>query len=310
MSLLPGPVDDAVRNLRGAGLGAVREFAARTALTYGRSLDADPVLDADWDLLVVLDACRADLWREVVGPDHDLPVGETRIAPGGTSTEWMDSVFGAADDAALANVGYVTANPYSDTHVDGDKLAFLEEVWRDGWDDDIGTVRPRAVTDAAVRAGRERNPERLIVHYMQPHFPSLADEKDDGIAIDEFGERPLSVWEELRFGHRSKTDVWAAYRENLELVLEDVALLRSNVDAERAVITADHGNAFGEHGIYGHVGGVALRALREVPWVVTDAADTGAYEPADPRMNDAADEDTTDDAAADVEERLRSLGYR
>jgi hypothetical protein len=307
MRTLPSPVDEVVRNVRGAGLGAVREFLSRSYLRYGRSLRSDPVFEADWDLLVVLDACRADLWAETVD-DFDLPVGETRVSPGGTSTEWLDAVFGRRDGDELADLAYVTANPYSASHVDAGRFARVAEVWRDGWDDDLGTAPPRPVTDAAVTVGRSQDPGRLVVHYMQPHFPSLADDRDDGITLDAFGEESLSVWEDLRFGNRSVDDVWAAYRRNLEIVLEDVELLLSNVDAERAVVTADHGNAVGEWGIYGHAEGVALPPLREVPWVPTSATDEGTYEPE--RELDGSDTGGSDDVDADVEERLRRLGYR
>lgn len=302
---------EALRNLRGAGLGAVRELVWRTYLRHGRRLRADPVLDADWDLLVVLDACRGDLWAEVVGADADLPVGTTRISPGGTSTEWLEAVFGAADPGDLADIGYVTANPYSDAHVDGTELGRLEEVWRYAWDDDLGTVRPRAVTDAAIRVGRETDLDRLVVHYMQPHFPSIVDDRGDGVALRAFGEESLSVWEDLRFGLRAPADVWSAYRANLRTVLDDVRLLLTNVDADRAVVTADHGNAFGERGLYGHAAGVALRPLREVPWAVTTATDTGSYEPPQVAGEAAASEaEDRTPVPAGVAGRLEDLGYR
>ena len=35
-------------------------------------------------------------------------------------------------------------------------------------------------------------------------------------------------------------------------VLNDIGILLDNLDAERVVITADHGEAFGEYGILGH----------------------------------------------------------
>jgi hypothetical protein len=303
MARVPDAVVDAATQLRAAGLDAVRELAWRSYLRHARHLEADAVFDADWDLLVVLDACRADLWSEVVGPDDDLPVGTTRISPGGTSTEWLDAVFGDRPRDALSDVGYVTANPYSDAHVDGDALGHLGEVWRDAWDDDRGTVLPRAVTDAAVRAGRDRDLDRLVVHYMQPHFPSIADGRDDGIALDSWGDRPLAVWRDLRCGRRSTADVWAAYRANLEAVLADVRLLLSNVEADRAVVTADHGNAVGERGIHGHAAGLALPALREVPWAVTTATDTGRYQPPPGHTR-------TGDTDATVAARLDALGYR
>jgi hypothetical protein len=298
-------VHETVKNLRGAGFGAVREFLSRSYLRYGRHLDADDMFTADWDMLVVLDACRADLWAETAG-DFGHPTDETRVSPGGTSTEWLDATFGPRSPEELADVGYVTANPYSASHIDHDAFAFVEEVWRDGWDDDAGTTPPRRVTAAAVQAARTHDVDRLVVHYMQPHFPSLADDRDDGIALDDFGDESLSVWEDLRFGNRTVDEVWDAYRKNLELVLEDVDLLLSNVDADRTVITADHGNAFGEKGIYGHAAGIALPELRTVPWAVTTATDGGEYDPV--AAGDLVESDESVDA--DVASRLEQLGYR
>jgi hypothetical protein len=295
------------RSLRHAGVDAVREFVYRTYFSVRPATPApDPVLDADWDLLVVLDACRADVFADVVRDgDYEFEAGETAISPGSTSTEWLSAVFGRASDDALADVAYVTGNPYSTKVLDGDRFGHIEEVWRDGWDDDRGTIPPRPITNRAIEAGRERDADRLVVHYMQPHFPSVV-EDDDGIALDDWGDQPMSVWEELRFGQRERADVWERYRRNLEAVLEDVELLLANVDADRAVVTADHGNAFGEHYIYGHPGGVGIPALREVPWCVTDASDEGTHDPG----SDADATADARDAESTVEDRLESLGYR
>ncbi|MFC3477416.1 alkaline phosphatase family protein [Halobacterium litoreum] len=295
----------AVRSLRYAGLDAVREFVSRTYYAVGSRTDPDPVLDADWDLLVVLDACRADVFADVVGDgDYSFDVGDTATSPASTSTEWLESVFGAATDDELADVAYVTGNPYTTRTIDTDRFGYVDEVWKHAWDDDTGTIPPRPLTDAAIRAGREADTERLVVHYMQPHFPTVFGD-DDGIALDDWGDQPMSVWEELRFGKRSEADVWADYERNLEAVLEDVELLLSNVDADTAVLTADHGNAFGEHHIYGHPGGVDIPALREVPWCVTSATDEQTRDPGDGAAP------ATDETDADVvDERLESLGYK
>ena len=301
----------AARSLRHAGLDAVREFVSRTYYSLGSRSDPDDVLAADWDLLVVLDACRADVFADVVGDgDYSFGVGGTATSPASTSTEWLETVFGDASDDDLADISYVTGNPYSSRTVDTDRLGACEEVWRSAWDDDLGTIPPRPLTDAAIRAGRrDDGTDRLVVHYMQPHFPTVfgADGEpggsDDGIALDDWGDEPMSVWEQLRFGQRSVDDVWADYERNLEAVLADVEVLLSNVDAETAVLTADHGNAFGEHHIYGHPGGVDLPALREVPWCETTASDDHTRDPGDPGGERATDEETVDD-------RLESLGYK
>jgi len=305
----------AARSLRHAGLDAVREFVSRTYYSLGSRSDPDDVLAADWDLLVVLDACRADVFADVVGAgDYSFDVGDTATSPASTSTAWLERVFGRASDDDLADVSYVTGNPYSSRTIDTDRLGACEEVWQYAWDDDRGTIPPRPLTDAAVRAGRrDDGTDRLVVHYMQPHFPTVFDDDDsgesasaDGIALADWGDEPMSVWEQLRFGRRRVADVWTDYERNLEAVLADVEVLLSNVDAETAVLTADHGNAFGEHHLYGHPGGVDLPALREVPWCETTASDERTRHPDDPA--DAGGGDATDENR--VDDRLESLGYK
>ena len=305
------------RNLRHRGFGAVREFTSMMRYSVGSTTSPDPVLAADWDVLVVLDACRADLFREVVVDGGcDLRDGrfDSRMSPASASKGWLNTVFGAATDAQVADLVYVTGNPYSST-LDDTRFQAVEAVWRDAWDDDAGTIPARPVTDAAITAGRQREYDRLVVHYMQPHFPALEDNSragtgtresergNRGVALSEFGDRGMSVWEDLRLGRWTVEEAWEAYRANLAYVLEEVTALLSNLDAQTVVLTADHGNAFGEHGIYGHPGGVDLPCLREVPWYETAATDTHSREPS-PR-------ETTDQTTSDVvEQRLRDLGYK
>ena len=56
-----------------------------------------------------------------------------------------------------------------------------------------------------------------------------------------------------------------AYAENLKFVLEYLKKLICNLQG-KIVITADHGEAFGEKGVLGHPYGVHIRELVEVPW--------------------------------------------
>lgn len=300
-------VATATRNLRHAGLDAIREFAWRTALSAWPAPDPDPVLAADWDLLVVLDACRADLFAEVTAerPSERLHPGGTRTSPASSSIGWLRAVFGGADRGALADLAYVSGNPYTDRVLEAERFGAIAEVWREGWDDDLGTVPPEPITDRAIKLGRSGAFDRLVVHYMQPHFPAIAPGlsggDDEGVSLESFGDEPMSIWEALRFGRVSERAVRKRYRANLAYVLGEVEDLLSNVDSERAVVTADHGNAIGEYGIYGHPGGVSLPCLREVPWCVTTATDRGTREldvPADTRSGPT------------VDERLERLGYR
>lgn len=259
------------------------------------------VYDREWDLLIVLDACRPDALR-AIAPAFDFLDGVGSIrSVGSSSGEWLRKTFG--DDrhaSAVAETAYITGNPHSDFAIDHDRFAHVEEVWRTEWDDDLGTILPGSITDAAVRVCRESNAGRAVVHYMQPHFPSLSG--DLGGAIDPSAAGAAhgkSIWLKVRRGEVSLEAVRRAYMHNLSCVLDEVGLLIKNVDAPRAVITADHGNAFGEWGFYGHHGYTPLAAMRQVPWAEVTAVDQRTHVPT--RRAPAP--------GGTVEGRLADLGY-
>jgi len=258
------------------------------------------IYERSWDTLVILDACRVDALREVA--DEYSFVGEVDSfeSVGSMSEEWMVKTFTDEYADETRRTAYVTSNVFSGRILSSDRFDRLDEVWRYAWDDELGIVPPRPVTDRAIAQARTGDHDRLIVHYMQPHHPFLASEIEGRFEPDPFGrEGEVTVVDALRKDRISYDDFWAAYRENLRLVLDDVAVLLANHDAERVVLTADHGDALGELGIYDHPAGCLHPAVKNVPWTETTASDTGSYDPAvEP-----------EDEEADVRERLRGLGY-
>ncbi|MEF8826793.1 MAG: hypothetical protein V5A27_10735, partial [Halapricum sp.] len=56
------------------------------------------------------------------------------------------------------------------------------------------------------------------------------------------------------------------YEENLRIALESVAELTEELDG-KVVVTADHGEAFGEQGIWEHHIETHIPPLVEVPWL-------------------------------------------
>lgn len=234
----------------------------------------EPIFEQDWDLLIVLDACRLDLMEEVADEYAFLDEPLNAITSvGSTSVEWMQKTFTDTYAPEIAETAYVTANPHSHSQIDANRFALVDDVWQYGWDEDAGTVRPRVITDRTITVWNESSPTRLIAHYMQPHFPFLSDL--DIRPRDGQGD----VWMSLREGDYTKDRIWAAYRDNLERVLDEVKLLAENVDAESIVITSDHGNALGEFGMYGHPPGFPLSCLRMVPWVKLAGTGPGDYSP-------------------------------
>ena len=303
-------IDETRARVARDGMAGVHESAYELRVGALRRADrfVEPgvnVYDRDWDALLILDGCRADLMRGVAPAYDFLDSPGTHRSPGSTSYEWLERTFSDGYEEEMANTVHVSANPFTHQYLDAERFRVLDEVWRDGWDDEVGIVPARTVTDRAIRAGRDHldSDGRLIVHYMQPHFPSVPRPLGDVSTLDEWRDGREMAWQGLRRGEFTRREVWRAYAANLRYVLDDVAVLLENLDADRVAISADHGNAAGEWGIYGHPN-VPLRVLREVPWFVTSATDRHTREP-DPRP---ADEGSGETSSA-VEERLAALGY-
>ena len=285
-------------------------FARRTCHGLGLDSAGTPVYEREWDVLVLLDTCRVDVLQEVAEEYHFVPAKvPTFTSLGSTSWEWLHDNFVPAYADEIASTAYVTANAHTKRFgdeflVDSDAFNLLDEVWRYAWDNEFGGIQPRSVTDRAIRVARDYDPERLIVHYMQPHTPyrsleRFAPEAARKLASD--GEK--TVWDLLQMNNLDYASVWSAYRDNLRWVLDEVDLLINNVDADRLVISSDHGEAFGEWGLYGHYRHVPIQVLKNVPWVELTAVDSGEYEPTvESRSVEMSDDD--------VEQRLNALGYK
>jgi len=251
----------------------------RALQALGRRLDyGTNVFDREWDVLVVLDACRADLLRSVAPDTGVLDSVETVRSVGSSSSEWLENTF--LDHPETGRTVMVTGNTWTDRYLDAEAFAALDEVWKYAWDDDLGTVPAPAVTDRAIAAARERDPDRLVVHYMQPHHPFVPDplDGDDGLARTGSHSNTANPWVALRRGEVTAERVRAAYEANLRYVLAEVSGLVENVDG-RVAVTADHGNLFGEWGLYGHPMQTPVPALLRVPWAETTGVDRASRSP-------------------------------
>jgi len=291
-------------------LGELYRFGAAFNSTYYRqrcSSGGTHVVKEDWDNLLILDACRYDMFEEQNFIAGDL---ERRRSLGSESWEFLDENFVGGE---FHDTVYITANPHTTKLPDGTFHAVIN-LLDDGWDPEQRTVLPETVVTATRRAA-ERFPEkRLIVHFMQPHFPFIG---DSGRRLDhggiegsatENGDSKRHVWGALRHGRISKTDVRKAYCENLDVVLPHVDALLDSLSG-KSIITSDHGNLLGERigplpvRGYGHPRGLDTPALRTVPWLVVDGSDRRSVV-AEPPVGDRNPDDRT------VEQRLEALGYQ
>jgi hypothetical protein len=287
------------------GLAGTAYLRALQAL--GRRLDyGTNVFEREWDVLVVLDACRPDALREVA-PEFDFlgEIGRYRSV-GSSSSEWLVNTFEGHPETP--ETAMVSANTWTERYLDAGAFAAVDEVWKYAWDDDHNTVPAGAVTDRAVSLARERDPGRLVVHYMQPHHPFLPAPiaGDGGMARTGAHSSGSNPWILLRRGEVSEAEVWAAYVENVRYVLGEVAALLANVEG-RVAITADHGNLFGEWGLYGHPMHTPVPALLAVPWATATATDRHTREPELEAPEPLPIERVY---GGDEDGRLAALGYR
>lgn len=256
----------------------------------------------EWDVLVVLDACRYDLACEASSTDV-FGDPERVWSLGAHSPTWIERTFRAATPAQLEKTGYISANPFTDKAPEN-QLKFVDNVATYAFDTELGTVPPRPLTDRAIQAIRAGRADRYILHYIQPHLPPVdgATSFSDFIAPPDQDRSDANPWRDTEAGENDPEAVTRAYRENLEPVVRDVELLLENIDAETVVITADHGNFLGERGRWGHHYEHSVHpAVRAVPYWELSAVDQQTHAPA------------TYDREADTatrRKRLEALGYR
>jgi len=294
----------------------------------------DNVLDKEWDLLIVLDTCRFDALKEAKQSGDFMSLDSSKIKPyysvGGSTLEWTAQTFRESHYESANEIDYIAGNVLVEEVFDGrrtpesiDDAAWSPTKWNTLSKStlnkfvSVGSLRevtgpsrghkdrphPSAqlVTDLTIEHGRQHSPERLIVHYIQPHYPYYT-------AVESGKREELDDWEvfpfnNLRFGEISKATVWDRYMTELNSALKAIDILLRNYDAERVAITADHGEAFGERHLgvpgYKHRVGMLHPKVRRVPWATTSATDTGERTP---NVNVKSSNQSR-------KEMLKSLGY-
>lgn len=284
---------------REGGLGEIRRgisdfFRLELLSQIGPRLPSESIWSREWDILCVLDGCRLDTFRETIDED----CGRFRSV-GSTSQTWIPRTFNHHD---VSDVAYVTGNPFS-VETNTDDFGLYREVGV-AQVEGVETVPPKKLTDYAIEIWRNRDQhsiDRMVIHYMQPHVPFRSQPEwfNEWINTDTWGS---SAWNRIRTGEITREEFFDAYRDNLNWVWEDgVIRLKKNCNGKIA-ITADHGNAAGEFGYYGHPRGAPVSSVRHVPWKTISGTDIGTVTP-EVNLNKSHDE-------RDVEASLEALGYK
>jgi len=279
--------------------------------SYRRQFNPDgvDVMAEDWDNLVVLDACRYDLFEA----HHDLP-GEL-TARESRAAHTSEFILGNFHERNLTDTVYVTASPILQRGYQyryDPEFHDVVNVWRaDGWDEEWNSVLPETMVEHALEAANSHPHKRLIVHFMQPHYPFIGSDLElDKQTVPDPEEIETDIWHEMMRGTDAppSDEVLAAYRQNLDRVLPHVARLLEALSG-KSVVTSDHGNMLGERSWpvpireWGHPKGIYTPELVTVPWLeYTNGLRRQITAESPVSMVADVDSDV-------VQERLRELGY-
>lgn len=241
----------------------------RRAAVGWRSDLFERVAETDWDLLIILDACRYDTLADVA----DCAVIDRARSPASATPSFLNR---ARERGVFGGTVYVSANPQTDKHSPGDSVEHVP-VYRDGWDGGLQTVPPSVVYEKA----RERleKGDRVVAHTLQPHYPHICVLGERTVPVPN-GLHPheldFPTDEELKpqillaGGMIDLKRARRSYEISVRFAWDRAKETAGSLAGEgyTVAVTADHGELFGEWGFVEHPVGVNLDALISVPWVV------------------------------------------
>ena len=224
------------------------------------------IAEREWDNLVILDACRYDVFSNVVDDaDYIYSVGSH-------SREFIRKTF---QKDRFEDVVYITGNPhFEDRRFKNLTDKQLDEVFYEvyktfetDWDDDHRCMMPKPIKRDSISANKLFPDRRKIIHFMQPHNPFIGAYLDKDIDLDSVEDKRYNdLYDMAEKNDIKKEEVMKLYEANLNYVMNFVEELVNELDG-KTVITADHADLLGEMGIYGHPPKMRHENLKKVPWM-------------------------------------------
>ena len=290
----------------------LRLFVTNSSTDYNP--DGIEIFDEDWDTLIILDACRYDVFAARSSLPGEL---HQKTSRGAATPEWLRGNFRGLD---LRDTVYVTANPMYEKHEDDLGTTFHDvwHLWKNnlGWDSDLQTVPPDVAVEYARKAADQYPNKRLLVHLNQPHGPLLGPTAEQSVIGP--GAKPTherSFFEDLqhniKFAQIPASKHRQAYVETFDLAHDAVKSLLPSLQG-RTVISADHGEMLGERvwpipfRLLSHYQGFYKEPLIKIPWLVHESGERQEIISEDPVDTTHASQP---DLQRTVDDRLQDLGY-
>lgn len=244
----------------------------------------------DWDILIILDACRYDIFSKIIFHSDNIlskyiadyigKIGFKMIFTGVSDTvNWLFKYW-----SDFYDLTYISGNPYINNFGIGKysgkaHFSYVDDAWDYAFKRRTGRISPEKITKTAIKLISYAEFEKFIIHYMQPHSPYIF--KDKKITFtDIFNILPKKFKNSLLLFHKfynkalrnnnfpfellltenqySKLytikEIYDAYTENLVSVIKPIYNLVSSFPEKRIIVTSDHAEYLGEYGRFGHGG--------------------------------------------------------
>jgi len=258
-----------------------------------------------WKYLIILDACRYDYFKKCYKKFFDDSFVLMKVySPASWTLDWLKNTW----TKKYNDIIYISANPFVSDKVTvkgfcgGDHFVYVVKVWKEYWDDRLGTVHPKDMTEISIEYIRNYPEYRFVLHYLQPHSPfiefkdvknmlkskrtflsyvkrllPLNTRKKLSIIIQKyFGPKLYGFLFRMLNGPKSYHEIIAKYygidcvrkyyMKNLALVLKYITKLEKEVGD--IVVTSDHGELLGEYGKFSHPWKVYDKEIQlAVPWL-------------------------------------------
>lgn len=221
----------------------------------------EDVLGEEQYLIIVLDACRYDTLKDYVEFNGNTPVVQKAFSGVPNTHSWVRTHWsGEYDLVYVSPIPFIgnqeVAGPTGGGSYNGkEHFRLVVEAWDEYWSDDERCVLPESVVEAVL----DHKDNRMVAHFGQPHMPHIG---KPSLYIEEYsGNNLAEIGPTL-----GKARVKASYEACLsEVWHRGVKPLVEEFQGRRIVITADHGEALGEGGRYGH--NTKTPEVMTVPWI-------------------------------------------
>ena len=259
------------------------------------------IKNTDWDILIIIDACRFDIFKNIYTSVLG-DIGELKMvnSPAAWTVGWLKITF---ENYPMKDTVLIWDHPVADririiqkqielgkTFDVRSNFKKTYDMWDIGYDKELGYLPPDLTTNKLFEELKENKNQRIIAKYRQIHDPYLYYKGETKLPIkkprysslrkmlyefvsDEIiwtVRKKLNLmpesWLNAMWVKRGRLGIIIGYYNDLILMLGHAKKIIDAFPDKNIIVTADHGERLGERGRYSH-GGKLERIIKEVPWL-------------------------------------------